>query len=204
MRTVWRSRYAAVPVLLFVLAGAFVTGCGKRGEPSGETALASGQAPGENTSNLVKNGSFEQPDDEDPTLPSGWRRSQATKYTVALIERDGGRAVGIKAHPEGKMWQTLYQTLPSLSPGAEYRVGFEGRVTGDEGGRVTIVVWKSEKEKRRIAHYEFSNSDWQAHEFWFVMPTEPINRVDILVGQNDYKNPRLVVECDEIALQQME
>jgi len=196
-----RKRSLAALALVCGLCGVALLplGCGKP-EQAGSPAGPGPSAP----PNLVKNGDFAKLDAVDRDLPVEWLRSQATRATVAAVKGDNGNILRIRAHPEGKLWQSLTQTLPALQAGKEYRVSFEGRATTKDGGRVTVLGFVDEKTTKGLTAYRFANSDWQQHEFSFVMPQESMSRVDLVLGQGNYKNRELVVEYKNVAVYDLE
>jgi hypothetical protein len=97
------------------------------------------------------NPGFEQPADNDATLPAGWQRWQATPAQVYLDEQapyEGTRCAALRPNPPGKGTVVLKQYFTDYEPGVEYEVVFAGRTNGVAAGRLNIINWTAVEDKR--------------------------------------------------------
>ena len=198
-----------VGLMLVALLFATLLGCGtsRGGAGSGaEPPSAVQPGPYEGAGpNLLENGDFEKADDEDSTLPAGWERLQSTAATVGLVARsgaaDGSVALEIQAHPEGKYWQVLRQTLLLPDSATVYMVSFDGLVATTGRGRVALYLKKADDQYERIGVTDFSNTDWERHSFAARLPNGEGDGFELQLSHGDYKDPGSIVRFDNIVVQ---
>ena len=196
-------------LILAALSSVVMFGCGKANSTGGArtkppAAVSGGPYEGSGP-NLLKNGDFEQADGSDATLPADWQRLQSTAETVLLVERgtdpSTGRAVEIRAHPEGKYWQVLTQDLPLPDSATTYFVSFDGSVMTTGRGRVALYLKKKGDKFERLGARDFDNEEWETHSFVARVPSEGAEGLELRLSHGDYKQVGSVVRFDNVSVQ---
>ena len=96
--------------------------------------------------NLLRNGGFEMPDEQDPSLPAHWRLNisgqDKQKARVALAAdsvHSGARAVRFDTD-SSDVRITLRQRLPHIKPNTSYRLTFRARAPRLDAGKHTMIA----------------------------------------------------------------
>ncbi len=155
------------------------------------------------------NPGFEQPAENDATLPAGWQRWQATPAQVYLDEQapyEGTRCAALRPNPPGKGTVVLKQYFTDYEPGVEYEVVFAGRTNGVAAGRLNIINWTAIEDKRgRKDIYPgtvvtFDNTDWQVFGTTFIAPKQTGQQLYLELSHGRFAPPEAIISWDDFSI----
>ncbi|MDD5676610.1 MAG: beta-galactosidase trimerization domain-containing protein [Kiritimatiellae bacterium] len=116
--------------------------------------------------NLLKNGSFEDAAPDDPTLPAGWSRWQATRDTAYrdLTQARVGKAAMVVKNDVNGDWRVIQQEIQS-TPDTYYQISFQGKTQGQIKGALSLII----SGRAEAINHNFAGETW--HKSAYVFPS---------------------------------
>lgn len=155
------------------------------------------------------NPGFEEPNENDPTMPKGWERWQAGPEQIHLDTTDpfeGQQCVAVGTNLPGRGTVVLRQFFSDYQPGQTYEVVFAARTNGVTGGRLRVINRSAiERHEGRAQIYpgetvSFENTTWRQLATRFTAPARAGDRLYLELSHVDTEAQGAIVWWDDFSI----